>query len=73
MSWPSGARSVISQRMYGRSTQAGGCLLAIAVLAGVLFGIARGAPTQGAVIGTCVGVLMALIIWLLDRRRGKRS
>lgn len=59
--------------MYGRSTQAGGCLLALAVLAGVLFGIARGEPTKGAVIGTGVGVLIALVIWLLDSRRGSRS
>lgn len=58
--------------MYGRSTQAGGCLLALAVLAGVLIGVARGEPTQGAVIGTGVGVLIALTIWLVDRRRGKR-
>lgn len=59
--------------MTGRSSQAGGCLLALAVLAGVLFGIARGEPTKGAVIGTAVGVLIAVIIWLLDSRRSNRS
>ena len=56
--------------MYGRSTQAGGCLLALAVLTGVGFGIASGEPTKGAVIGTGIGILLALLIWLLDRRRG---
>lgn len=56
--------------MHGRSTQAGGCLLALAVLGGVGFGIFRGQPTKGAVIGTGIGVLIALLIWLVDRRRG---
>jgi uncharacterized membrane protein (UPF0136 family) len=56
--------------MQGRSTQAGGCLLALAVIAGLLLGIWRGEPTKGAVIGTAAGIVIAVAIWLLDRRRG---
>ena len=55
--------------MHGRSTQAGGCLLALSVFAGLGIGIANGAPTQGAVLGTGAGIVIALLVWLLDRRR----
>jgi len=55
--------------MHGRSSQAGGCLLAILIFAGLGIGIAAGDPTKGAVIGTGAGIVAALLVWLLDRRR----
>ena len=57
-------------RMYGRTTQAGGCLLSLSVLVGLTIGIFMHEATRGAVIGTAVGVLIALAVWLLDRKRG---
>ena len=56
--------------MYGRTTQAGGCLLSLSVIAGLTIGIFLREPTRGAVIGTAVGVVIALAVWLADRRRG---
>jgi hypothetical protein len=58
--------------MHGRSTQAGGCLLALSIIIGLLFGIAMREPARGAVIGTGIGIAIALIVWLVDRRRGDR-
>ena len=56
--------------MTGSSSKAGGCLLVAAILAGAGIGIARGEPSAGALIGTAVGAALALIVWLVDRRRG---
>jgi hypothetical protein len=55
--------------MKGRSTQAGGCLLSLCILAGFAFGAMNGEAANGAVLGTAVGALVALLIWLVDRRR----
>jgi hypothetical protein len=56
--------------MQSRPTQAGGCLLAMSILIGLTFGIATGEPTKGALIGTAAGILLAVAIWLTDRRPG---
>ncbi|QIK77832.1 hypothetical protein G7077_01790 [Sphingomonas piscis] len=55
--------------MDGRTTQAGGCLLALSILGGLIFGIVQRAPTLGAIIGTAVGIVIALAVWLIDKRR----
>jgi hypothetical protein len=51
------------------STRAGGCFLTLFILAGVPFGLAIGNPMKGILIGTGVGIALAVITWLLDRRR----
>jgi len=48
---------------------AGGCLLTICILAGFPFGLAIGNPMKGILIGTGVGIAVALALWLIDRRR----
>ncbi len=52
-----------------RGTRAGGALLAISILAGAAIGIAVGQSTLGLLIGTGVGALLSLLVWMADRRR----
>lgn len=55
--------------MPARATQAGGCFLTILILAGFLFGLAIQNPMKGILIGTGLGIVIAVAIWLVDRRR----
>jgi hypothetical protein len=50
-------------------TQAGGAILAIAIIAGTVAGIMVGQSSIGFLVGTGAGILIALLIWLNDRRR----
>jgi hypothetical protein len=51
-----------------RSTAGGGCLIAVAVLAGVVIGLALHQPTIGFLAGLGLGVVAAIWVWLIDRR-----
>jgi hypothetical protein len=53
-----------------RAPLAGGAIIAFAVLAGAIIGATQGQPSLGFVIGAGAGVLAALAIWVIDRRRG---
>ena len=55
--------------MTARTTRAGGCFLTIFILAGFMFGLAIQNPMKGVLIGTGLGVLLAVVIWIIDRRR----
>ena len=48
---------------------AGGFLLCVALLAGALTGIFLGQPSIGFLVGAGVGLTIAILIWILDRRR----
>ncbi len=48
--------------------QAGGSLLAAAIIAGVVGGVMVGQPSIGFLVGTAAGVLIATLLWLHDRR-----
>ena len=48
---------------------AGGCLIAICVLAGVIWGAYARQPSIGFLIGVGVGLALAILIWLFDRLR----
>ena len=52
------------------TTKAGGCFLTLCILAGFPLGLAIGNPMKGILIGTGAGIVLALAVWLLDRRRG---
>ncbi len=58
-----------SRPMSTRSPQAGGCLLVLCIFLGVALGAMRGQPSLGFLIGAGLGVLAAVAVWLLDRRR----
>jgi hypothetical protein len=51
----------------GRSTQAGGFILALSILVGVVAGVALHQSSIGFLIGLGVGIVLALLIWVLDR------
>jgi hypothetical protein len=55
--------------MQVRRTRAGGCFLTLCILGGFVVGLAIGNPMKGVLIGTGVGVMLALFVWLVDRRR----
>jgi hypothetical protein len=54
------------ERTPGR---AGGSILAAAIIAGVIAGIILGQPSIGFLAGAAIGILIALLLWLRDRRR----
>ena len=49
--------------------QAGGFILAASIIAGVIGGVMVGQSSIGFLVGTGAGILMALLLWLRDRRR----
>lgn len=48
---------------------AGGFFLMAAILIGAVWGVAAGNPMKGILIGTGVGGLIAVAVWLVDRSR----
>lgn len=55
--------------MARRNSNAGGVFVAGGSLLGTGVGSAFGVPTFGLLVGLAAGLLLALVIWLLDRRR----
>lgn len=56
--------------MARRNPTAGGFFLILSILGGFAWGAMSGLPVHGAIIGTLIGIVLALGVWLLDRRRG---
>jgi hypothetical protein len=54
--------------MARRNARSGGIFLTIGILAGFVWGLTAGNPMKGILIGTALGALAALLLWLLDRR-----
>jgi hypothetical protein len=55
--------------MTNRKPLAGGCFLTFCILAGFPLGLATGNPMRGILIGTGIGILITVALWLIDRRR----
>ena len=55
--------------MRGSTTRAGGCFLTLCILGGFVAGLAINNPMKGVLVGTAVGAALALLLWLVDRRR----
>jgi hypothetical protein len=49
---------------------AGGIFIALGLLIGAIAGIALDQPSAGMVTGFGIGAVVALAIWLFDRKRG---
>lgn len=52
-----------------RPGMAGGCLLAVSLIAGVIVGAIYREPSIGFLVGLGVGILLIVLVWLLERRR----
>jgi hypothetical protein len=55
--------------MTSRTSRAGGCFLTLFILGGFVAGLAIANPMKGVLIGTALGAAVAVILWLVDRRR----
>jgi hypothetical protein len=55
--------------MATREPRAGGFLIFAAIIGGLVWGIATGQAMRGVLAGTIAGAALALLIWLIDRRR----
>lgn len=55
--------------MTGSTSRAGGCFLTLFILLGFLYGLSIQNPLKGTLIGTGIGILFAIVTWLIDRRR----
>jgi membrane associated rhomboid family serine protease len=51
---------------------AGGFFLVVPIVAGFVWGLGTGRAMQGAILGLGVGLVLALIVWLIDRARQRR-
>ena len=52
-----------------KTPRAGGVLIAVTHLAGAVVGIAWRQPSLGVVAGLSAGIALALLVWLVDKRR----
>lgn len=55
--------------MEPKNKRAGGCFLVAAILIGFVVGMATGNAFRGVLIGTGVGIAIAVVLWLVDRSR----
>ena len=63
------SRSAIGLHMAKRTPMAGGFLLMAGILIGAIWGVSAGNPMKGILIGTGIGIAIALLVWLVDSRR----
>jgi len=56
--------------MTNRSTAAGGIFMFLGLLIGAIYGINSGQPMLWLLRGFGAGILLAILVWLIDRRRG---
>lgn len=48
---------------------AGGIFIALGLLIGAIIGVAMDQPSAGTVIGMAIGTVIAVVIWIMDRKR----
>ena len=62
----------MAARMSSPTPMAGGFFLILPIVAGFILGLGSGRAMQGAIIGLGVGIVLALVLWLVDRGRQRR-
>jgi len=55
--------------MQGSRTRAGGCFLTLFLLLGFLYGLSIRNPLKGVLIGLGIGIVLAIVTWLIDKYR----
>lgn len=50
---------------------AGGIFVALGLLIGAILGVALNQPSAGLVIGMTIGIVIAVAVWLIDRKRSQ--
>jgi hypothetical protein len=55
--------------MQGSRTRAGGCFIAILLMLGFLYGLSIRNPLKGVLIGLGIGIILAIVTWVIDSRR----
>lgn len=53
-----------------KSARSGGIFIAIGMIGGAFTGIYFGQPSAGMIVGLGIGSMIALAIWLYDRKNG---
>lgn len=56
--------------MQGSTSRAGGCFIAIFLMVGFIYGLSIQNPLKGTLMGLGIGILLAVLTWLIDRYRG---
>jgi hypothetical protein len=56
--------------MARQTPHAGGFFLIAPIVGGFLYGLTTGEAMAWTMIGLALGLVFALIVWLVDRRRG---
>ena len=56
--------------MNRRSTAAGGIFLFLGLLIGAIYGVSSGQPMLWLLRGFGIGIVLAVLVWLIDRWRG---
>ncbi|MEY3624111.1 MAG: hypothetical protein RLZZ407_1670 [Pseudomonadota bacterium] len=59
----------MSETQNNQPRLAGGIFVALGLLIGAILGVAFDQPSAGLVIGMAVGSLIAVAVWLFDRKR----
>jgi hypothetical protein len=68
--WRLQAGSGMRIGMKSRTPAAGGVFLFLGPVAGAVYGAVRGEPILWMLYGFAAGLAIALVIWLIDRRKG---
>ena len=58
----------MSRSSKSNASAAGGFLIALGLIGGAVVGAVRGQPSLSLLIGGAIGVALAVVIWLVDRR-----
>ena len=67
--WLRLGQSAIRLAMNRRSTAAGGIFLFLGLLIGAIYGINAGNPMLWMLRGLGAGIILALLVWVIDRQR----